>query len=77
MASLVKRAVGTAAGLVLGMLIWYIGAGNGSNPYGVIASFVRNSNLIIVNDAHITVDGVLGFHVVRPSLLCRVSDGGL
>jgi hypothetical protein len=32
------RFTGTLIGLVLGMLAWYVGNGNGSNPYGTIAS---------------------------------------
>ncbi|KAI0320467.1 hypothetical protein OF83DRAFT_1053079 [Amylostereum chailletii] len=34
------RLIGTGAGLIFGLLIWYIGAGHGTgNPYGLAASF--------------------------------------
>lgn len=35
---------GTAAGLVIGMLAWYIGSGRGNgNPYGVTAATVSTT----------------------------------
>lgn len=34
------RFIGTLAGLVLGMLAWYVGNGNGSNPYGTTAALM-------------------------------------
>lgn len=34
------RFTGTVCGLVLGMLAWYIGNGNGSNPYGTTAALM-------------------------------------
>jgi uncharacterized membrane protein YccC len=34
------RFIGTLCGLVLGMLAWYIGNGNGSNPYGTTAGLM-------------------------------------
>ena len=36
--SMISRTIGTVVGGVLGLLVWYVGSGNGpGNPYGLAA----------------------------------------
>ncbi|KAG6849761.1 hypothetical protein H0H93_005443 [Arthromyces matolae] len=46
-AGFVVRIVGTVAGLLVGMAVWYIGAGNGpGNPYGVVIATNLSSDCL-------------------------------
>jgi len=59
---------GTVIGLVIGLIVWYIGApGNGSgNPYGITAATVRRAAFDMANGKLVFVGPILFMRILAP-----------
>ncbi|KAI5832414.1 hypothetical protein K523DRAFT_344860 [Schizophyllum commune Tattone D] len=87
----VIRLIGTGIGLLLGMAVWYIGAGNGDgNPYGIVAATVvfispfllariavPPQDMIIYMMTGVTAVFVVGFSWVDTHILAQPANAGI